>query len=285
MRIAFAVVLLCAPLWGWAATPGRNSVRNVEAVRREWESVIAAKGGRDRLFNVHSFGVSYESSYRGQRWYGLEAYSFPLRVWARSRNLPPGHHIPAMIEVLNGEKGVGWAAIGGSTDQRTTPRLAWDSRVPSEHGWVYTDPAQVIKEAKSKTCQAVVLYLLETKWYQPEIVAADESTWIGKDVLVIYVKSCDGPAAYVIDPKTKLPVAYIFFGIREFGAELPPLPKRYEFGLSRFDDYVAVDGLLMPRKTTYGEMKYEINRDYPDSLFTKPPQLSDWGPWPPLPER
>lgn len=293
MRIALAVIFLCSSLSGWAAALGQNSARNVQDAKREWETVMAAKGGREKLWSVKTLGVRYQVVKAGRViGYGREAYDFPSRVWLRYQDPPyrRGMRMSPTIEVLSGDAGIGW--IRTDTDYRELAR-----EVPrNQHGWIITDrglkagdPGTAEKDASGEVCRASTLYLLETKWYQPEIVAVDESKWIGKDVLVIYVKSCDGPAAYAIDPKTKLPLAYVFFALREFGTELPPLPKRNELGVYRFADYVDVSGLLMPGLATppgmglatLDEMKFEINRQYPDSLFTKPPKLSDWGPWPP----
>ena len=266
MSIVYACIFLLIPPLGWTAD--HRSQRNVKTARHAWESVIEAKGGRNLLHSVRTLGV--RSQYDGTQGlrsfhsYSWQVYDFPSRVWIRAVDPPYQANLPPLLnlESWDAETGLGWFV---------DPNIVTKA----------TDSATATKMAKEESCKATELFLLESKWFQPEIVAVDESKWIKKDALVIYVKSCSGPAAYVVDPKTRLPLAFILFPISQFGDELPPLPTKYRYGVWRFDEYALADGIMMPRKTGFGETSYEINHNYPRSLFTQPPESSDWGPWPP----
>jgi hypothetical protein len=266
MRIFYGCIFLLIALFG--CTASYASQRNVEAARRAWESVIEAKGGRNLLQGVRTLGI--QSQYDGAqglrsfRSYSRQVYEFPSRVWIRGVDPPyqPNLSPLLILEAWDADAGIGWLTNGTSVPK---PR----------------DFATITKMAKEKSCKTAELFLLESKWYQPEIIAVDESKWMKKDALVIYVNSCSGPAAYVVDLQTRLPLAFILFPISQFGDKLPPLPTKYRYGVWRFDEYAPVDGIMMPRKTGFGDTTYEINREYPRSLFTKRPEVSDWGPWPP----
>lgn len=243
--------------------------RNLEAAKRTWETVIAAKGGRDRLHGIRTLGVRYEGTDKRflstASWYGRIAYELPNRVWGRGQDAPFRRDMPGLfsLRAMDAEAGVGWDLGSGSKNE------------PKQYG------SKIVSAlVANKVCEANELYLLETKWYQPKIVALSETTWRGRQVIVIYVASCNGSAAYLIDPHLRLPVGFVYLSGKKIEG-MPPIPQQTGPSLGyAFQDYVSVDGVQLPSQTTLGHMTYEINREYPRSLFSTPPQLSDWGPWP-----
>ncbi|HWR37705.1 MAG TPA: hypothetical protein VN622_17725 [Clostridia bacterium] len=266
MKPMVIALLVLLPLCGWSSKPSPE--RNVEAAKKVWESVIAAKGGRDRLHAVRTLGVRLDG---GRDWYQLYAFEFPSKVWKRTGPDEP------VVKVLDGERGTG-AFVGRHFKKLHSPRKG-----QVEVSIAAINPENVKLSVEAEVCYAVVHFLLETAWRRPEIVALDETVRLGKPVLVVYVNDCFGGAAYVIDPVTKLPSEYINFDVRRIGDKLPPLPQASRSSVGRLDNYVAIDGIMLPGRTygREGKMTYEVNRDYPESLFHTAPTLSDWGLWAP----
>jgi hypothetical protein len=239
--------------------------QNAEAAKRVWEEVIKAKGGRERLYAIRTLGIRYEGTerrwLRNITWNGRRAIEFPYRVWRRGQDAPFQADRPGLSShlVMDAETRVGW--VYGSPE--------------------HIKPSIVSAVVKNNICDAAENYLLETKWYQPKIVGLSETKWFGRNVLVIYAETCSGSSAYLIDPETKLPVGLVYL----WGMKLessPPIPNQTGPMIGRgFENYESVDGVQLPRKTTLGNMTFEMNRQYPKSLFTTPPVPSDWGPWPP----
>lgn len=274
MKTKFVYVgfLVFVSLLGLADEKANRKVspQNTEAAKRAWEKVIAAKGGRERLMGVRTFAVLDE--WHGKRrkhdpgGYGRTVFEFPSKYWHRGHGLYFRRDVPGFLmqKVANVDESIMWDFYNG------------------ENHYENVTKEKVQKFIKEMTCRVVPLYLPETRWYQPTVIALDEMRWYKKDVLVIYVISCFGPAAYVIDPATNLPLFYTILPRADFEKELPAIPERVGIGDWMFADYISVEGVMLPKKVSgLGDMTYEINREYPNSMFTKQPELNDWGPWPP----
>jgi len=264
MKFAILIGAVIIPLLSAAQL---NSTKKSETARRLWESTIQAKGGHDRLQRVTSLGIlsenTWQKGFRSFHSYSRKVFDLPSKVWIRALDLPYQLDVPSILimEALDIDTERGWTKVQGAPPQ-------------------LLEPDKVQKLVKYQVCEMTQLYLLESSWYQPRIVALDESKWMGQNVFVLYVDGCWGPAAYVIDPASRLPIAFAKFPINQFGDELPQLPERSGYGVWLLDDYGAVDGIQLPSKTNLGNTKYELNKKYSLSLFTTAPAESDWGPWP-----
>lgn len=246
-----ALLLAVLTVFGfWADVP----VRNKAAAQKEWDRVIAAKGGRERLLNVRSFGLRASGR---RNTYQRRVFVFPTKLWLRTRDVKP---IGILLLAIDGDKdsdsappGVSLITIPG------TPRS---------------------KFLRNEFCNLTTYYLLESSMTTPEIIGIDEDKLNGDDVELIYVRGCFGDGAYVVDPQSKLPRAYV-----KFNRPVDTFPKLRDVSILRwtFSDYKEVDGIMLPMTTSFGKMYYEINRNYPDSLFSTAPRWNDWGPWPPEP--
>jgi hypothetical protein len=238
------------------------------AVERAWERVIAAKGGRSRLYSIKTFAVSSPG-----KTYGLTLIEFPSKYW--SRDLLPragvGHTEALSIVKLNGETGEGWFFDTNGLYRKF-------SRTSDK------DFDQLLK---TQICYIAAYHLLETKWYKPDLIAVDEGRWNGKAVQVIFVKSCfdesssitGGMSAYVIDFKTHLPLAFCILLPNEIQKE-KICGTREEIGTTIFSNYEQVDGLMLSRGKDRN-ISFQINPTIPPNFFSKEPTSSEWGIWDP----
>lgn len=266
---------------------------NPTAAKEVWESVIAAKGGRERLHAVRTFGVRMKGGTWYEPGYQMRAYEFPSKVWMRTGPIEP------FVGAYDSERRMGAYVV------RHYRELHAPKKGQVEDSGQTSDPVMVKRDVDGENCYAIRNFLLETSWYRPEIVAVTEMKWRGQDAFVLYVNGCSNAYAYIIDAKTRLPsevIGFLTTGKRWDEKNLPPIPspecpnKRdnphcYSSG-PQFEDYVSVEGVMLPKRLGHrfgngnerlwadDKMTYEINREYPDSLFMTPPTLSDWGPWP-----
>jgi hypothetical protein len=87
----FISLFLGASLWGDAF---QESQRSKDA-RALWEKAIIAKGGRDQLYTVNSFVLSYQETVRNflgiavHRGFVERLYVFPDKSWGWDDGLPP----------------------------------------------------------------------------------------------------------------------------------------------------------------------------------------------------
>jgi hypothetical protein len=116
-------------------------------------------------------------------------------------------------------------------------------------------------------------YLLETKWFKPELVGATRGK--KQDTVIVKVDYLGDRyrAHVVLDKKTHLPA--------EVGYTLDPPNKPNEPDvIYRLHDYVEADGIKLPSRVStpyWGKSsprKFEINADHDPEFLIRPPDIN-----------
>lgn len=228
-------------------TPEANS--KPEA-KRLWDLAVNAKGGRERLEQVNSLAVFYEY-FKGHP--SVELYVFPNKRWDWY-DTSSSHTYPLEAYGLDFEKKI----------HCVNHRYVSEGCEPignfSKRGYL-EDPQ--------------LLYLLETKWVKPELLAASKGALGIRSVDIVKVQLEIFQISVYLDSKTHLPQR-IAYHVNEGGRFLKAGDIFQWYGLS---DYRDVNGIMMPHKISHTDsqtrhIRYEINPAYDPGVFTRKPDLS-----------
>lgn len=121
---------------------------------------------------------------------------------------------------------------------------------------------------------AQIVYLMESRWVKPDPIAVYEGTVSGLKVDIVQTKVFGRRFDFAIDRKSHLPVRFISYF----------LFKGVEYASTTdLDDYLNVDGIMVPRKetTTDGTVylsRIQFNVRYDNRIFSQPTPL-DKGPF------
>lgn len=247
MMVASAVVVLIVGcLSAASAGVAVSDDETATQARALWETVLEAKGGRERLRKITNLYVAAEG--RGYRQSTLNVfpdYRFDFSYDSEREN--------TAIEVSNARKGIVWWQLQGN-EARPRKYEAED---------VYRNLLQQF------------IYLLVTSDVDP-VPLRLRKEWIGlKRVDVIEAEAQGWRVDYYIDPKTHLPLRVV----------LPNGLKAHERGdmnhIVALEDYAAVDGVMMPHRATHtyttnpqrwkDQLKFEINAAYDPQIFEQAP--------------
>lgn len=250
-----------------------------------WEQAIAAKGGRQRLYDIGNFVVSSKSRFRSSPLPDVAVgiteeslYVLPGKWW-NFFDYRPGK-MGYRINVLDFDRSIWWTASPGK-------KVPLPSRPDLNKA--------VLEGFRNRFRQAQFLYLLETKWAKPTLVGArTDSIGFNKyDVvetviaeremrqlvkegstkrLNLEVIDDEGEvrADFYLDRKTHLPVRIVTDSraVRGSGKGAPD-------DSCILDDYAEVGGIQMPRMVNCGDKEnrtsYQFNVDYNESIFEHPP--------------
>jgi len=269
--VSLSLFLLCLTLGTLGNLTGVNAQdQDARKAKDLWEQVIAAKGGRERLFTVHNLVVSSQTKYsrpvRGfKEGQFTDLFVLPDKWWSW------GNELGLIIWTYDFGRQVGQEVWEESPALRT-----YSPTIP------LTDKAIVPFDKKDdirfrfvnrRFTQNQLIFLMETKWLQPTIVKSWTDRIDFKKVDVIESSYANQRFEFYIDRKTHLPVQVIIrTRIEQTGRDV----------LDRFilGDYVEVAGIKFPQKVTRGEKNktsYQVNVDYDKSIFERPPTI-DMGP-------
>ena len=215
--------------------------------RALWEKAIIAKGGRDQLYTVNSFVLSYQETVRNflgiavHRGFVERLYVFPDKSWGWDDGLPPPFRLS--IRSVDLERNVRCHVYAG-----TTPVCG----VARQTGSPWEDEGIV---------QAQYLYLMETRWVQPVPLDVTKSE---SKFDVLHTRFGDKRIDYFLDRKTHLPMRVaVFYG----SSGKPTLTVE-------FSKYVRVGAIQMPGKQKRGSISFQINPAYDERIFTRLPSIA-----------
>lgn len=249
--------------------------RNVEQAKELWEKVIKAKGGRENLYAIKTLVVStnpsnskdpkeitnskYEELFvlPDRWWWWLdERPEFSLDIWQYDFGKEIVYEVRDVFEQIK-VRTRNVSELPASFDKKV--RLISDER---------------FNYVKQKYSEHILLYLMETKSFKPNIVGMRYAELDGQESIVIEIRKDNLKIEYFIDPKTYLPKKWkksIWFDYKKaFGVE----------DEIWFEDYVEINGVKFPQVIRRGEkteMKttYQVNVKYDENLFSKPPNLKN----------
>lgn len=212
-----------------------------------WERVLQAKGGRDRLHGVLNLLRVQPRPKEPTRPILVELLVFPDKdwVWADQRGSVLGLRLN-----VRSETGL-WMVFGGKRGQ------------PDRFAWFPPD-----KQAeKNRLVTVHESLLLESRWLQARPLKLSKGR-IGKedfDVVVVDFEADPYQSEYYIDRRTSL--------VRRITRRGIP---------TDFEDYKAVDGIMMPSRETLGLKskvttisEYAFNVEYDPDIFKRKPSIED----------
>jgi hypothetical protein len=218
--------------------------------RQVWESMVRAKGGRDRLESVQTFYVEQSVTrwvpFRRQTAELLAFYRFPDFRWTWS---DPGELDKFSISVTS----LDLQRIAGRRIEGPKRTMAVQDYRPAMSAGLYTD---------------IALFLLETKWVKPSldkcVVEAD-----GRLVLTAQIDN--------VEYRYHLPG----------GGGLPDVVQETATGLftreHRLRAYTNVGGLTLPKHhwsrlgvlaPTEFTLRFEVNPSFDPAILTSEPSLA-----------
>ncbi|MEK6407954.1 MAG: HEAT repeat domain-containing protein [Acidobacteriota bacterium] len=250
---AFAVMIVMSVMsvLPRAAIMDNRSKNNssLERAKELWELAIAAKGGRERLYAVKSIAITKSFSSKGP---SVQLCVFPDKYWDWEDYRPGKLGLSASVR--NFERNVNYFIVG---------------HLPN-------DPAksELKPEAREPITQCQLLYLLETRWFKPELLKTYTSNLGLHTVDVVETKVGQFRIGVFLDTKTHLPVRIGYF-LKDTGDRIFQW-----FGLS---DYREVNGIMVPHSISYDggrsiPVQVEISVDYDPAVFERPPRIDD-GPY------
>lgn len=225
-----------------------------QAARAMWAQAIAAKGGRERLHAVRNLAVirQFVMTSEGKKYDVSEEkfYAFPDRMYERDHiHDRTGPYSRLKVHACDFRVPVCWE----QTNLREPYRLPDVSKEATPSGW---------------------FYLMETKWEQPKPLRTftERVGFTKYDVVQTVVRNLR--VDFYLDRQTHLPALIKQYSVT-YGNE------RVGAGTFRFDDYVNVNGVMMPQKLTMGSpqpqrLVYQIDVPYDESIFGRP-SMTDLG--------
>jgi hypothetical protein len=208
-----------------------------------WERMVEARGGRDRLHGVETLLVESRDKLRAS------LYRLSGVIWNWSAF--PGTRFGPQVQLMNADALLyRWMA---------GPCGEWDCKVRSQ---------KMPDDTPFLTPQ--LLYLLETRFVQPEVKGCGEEVVEGKRLRYVEVE------------KGRLRVKYYL----PRDSYLPEMAMRFNGPYQEtlhYKNYEPFDGIQLPTeervvnawsRVTY-HLRYEINPEYDPEILTKDPDLAD----------
>lgn len=231
---------------------------SLEKSQQIWEQAIASLGGRERILNIKNL-LGYDKELTR-----VSLRVLPDKFWWWSEDRKP---IGTNVSTYDFSKNLGYAIRKGELENFSYP-LTGDSKERRLSGLLYT--------------------LLETKWIKPKLIGSDVTKINGKeyDVVCTEVTFPDNQTTdkqitekhdYIFDQTTHL----VFRNIRYFDKSIGGGDYTIEYS-----DYIDVKGIKFATETRSkfsrdsqwsDKTKYitDINVDYKEDLFDKPPSIKD----------
>ena len=218
-----------------------------------WEQGIAAKGGREALFNVRNLVVSARGDYSSRRLKKNEVrqevlYVLPDKFWAWTDYRPDVFGL--RVEMYNYENSTKYVISEGEPNRQLEP----------------------IDEKDRKTRDllwALLPYLPETKWLKPVLVGVQVGR-VGKQTVDILETTVKGRRVdFAFDRQTHLPIRVSYYSTHRNKTYVTPIDLA---------DYVEVGGIKLPQTLkhydgTRNEERYQLNVGYNEDIFSKPTHI------------
>lgn len=231
---------------------------NQKQAQELWEKVIEAKGGRKRLDAITNMALTSHAKvqYSMFKTYDNHVESlfvFPDKEWRLDDNRPSVFGL--VMEMYNYKTRMKYHGTFGNTISGLVPFEVADE-----------------KYRLDSNLAGLVIYLLETKWWQPVPEAVTSRKKGSRKVDVIQTLFNNGRLDFVIDQKTYLPIQII-------GYYQDKTTGKNRQNIYNLSDYVEVDGIMMPSKLSSGgesgvkNLSYQFNVEYDESIFTTPPSF------------
>lgn len=253
-------LIIVLALLSWVL-PIVGQVSNSKTLASElWELAIAAKGGRDALYKIHSLAET-----RGEGGKNITFVVLPDKYfsWFDAR---PGQ-FGLDIQLYNFESGFGYRKSGNAgekfyKDIRTHPDFRF------------------VKGRLTELLYIQLFWLLETRWMQPVPIAALKDTVGGKrvDRVDVLIEGYGEPKRFAIylDEKTHLPVRIAM--CRAVNSE--EISDFCCFSNKRA--YVEVKGVKIPmessgKNTPWERDHIELNPEYDPQFFNRVPDHNAGG--------
>ena len=224
-----------------------------EEARRLWEQAIAAKGGRERLYEVGNMEVSARAQFKKDLFHSGELrfedfYVFPSKHWSWSDERATGL-FPLAVEWVDLERSLAYLTYA---DDPESPRKG-----------------AITPFKSSFFIKTQLVYLMETPWLKP-VPVKTRTEHIGfKKVDVVETSVERDRVDYYLDRTTHLPVRVVTH-----------YASKNETGLTRtyvLEEYKEVNGIQMPHTVNAQGLKqrvtYQINVPYNKELFECPPTI------------
>lgn len=251
LKIIFIFSVLSVSLIFTCALGQNNKASDESSLKdaqRFWEMAVEAKGGRDNLYKVDSLAVSYEVN---QGYESTELYVFPSKHWSWTDVRPS--ILGVTLIIINYDKPISYTIFGNNS-----------SDTHKDHAPGYSQD-YFIKDPQ-------LLYLLETKWYKPELVRGYEGKALSESTDAVEIKTPRFSAIVHLSKKTRLPILISYLSTI----------KKEPFTNLELSDYKEVAGILLPHTIKRGDAKkitrkIEVNPHYDPSVFEHSPNF-DKGP-------
>jgi hypothetical protein len=258
MKATFAIFLslICLGLVINAQTAPDLNNNSSKAAQELWERVIETKGGRKKLHAITNVALTSHAKvqYSMFKTYDNHVESlfvFPDKEWRLDDNRPSVFGL--RMEMYNYKTRMKYHGTFGNAISGLVP---------------FEDADE--KYRLDSNLAGLVIYLLETKWWQPVPETVTSRKKGSRKVDVIQTLFNNGRLDFVIDQKTYLPIQIIgYYQDKTTGEN-----RQKIYNLS---DYVEVDGIMMPSKLSFGgengvkNLTYQLNVKYDESIFITPP--------------
>lgn len=213
-----------------------------------WEMAIQAKGGRERLHKIESLMLAIPYPYgEGRTSYELDV--FPNKRWEWIDERPSVFGLRSCVYNFDIRKEL----CDSSWDKPTTA---------------------IVDKYPYPLYYAQLIYLLETKMFQPQIISSSQTKIELKKNDEIDVKIGDELVSVLLDQKSHLPTRIVFYEGND--------KKRLRYWHDLYN-YREVEGVKIPHKVFYGvlpekhfklDITVELNPVYDPALFERNPVLS-----------
>ena len=247
-------VALCSAVTTSTAAQDKSQTE----ARRIWEEAIAAKGGRELLYDVHNVLISSLADYithkgRKNRLRSEYLFVFPNKYWFYEDY---GKDVFGVrMHMFDYDEKVEYVGARGSPETKIE---ATGSRIKTlDNG--------------------PISLLLETKWLKPIPIKATAGR-IGSNKVDVVETAVNGRRVdFAFDQKAHLPVQVSFYN---------KVGDKTSIDVQRFSDYTEVNGTKVPQTVklsdgTVDKSVIQFNVKYNEDIFTKPPAKADPEAWRP----
>lgn len=223
-----------------------------QEAQRLWELVIAAKGGRERLFAVRNMVISSRGEYassalRKNHVRREELLVFPHKYWFWDDYRPDVFGLS--VSMYDYDNNISY--------------LITDSDP-------YHPPEPMANRQRNKALRNDQLsFLLETRWFKPSLVNASTGK-VGMRAVDILQTIVDGERVdFFFDQQTHLPARISYYDV--FNG------KTYS-NTQSFSDYTKVNGIGVPQTIVYDDgskykSSFQFNVEYNENIFVRPPPI------------
>ncbi len=248
-----------------------QSQKDRKDAERIWEQAIAAKGGRSNLHTIHSLSVTTTShnSNDERKFQDLQVTEFfllPDKVWSWIDQRPG---FPLTVRQYDFQ-----SEIGYEIDERTSyvERPEKETSIDRRLNSILFDGSRFNDYMKSKFFENQMIYLMETKWFHPDITGMRIEGRGKKKVAIIEAAFGRKKFEYYLDAATNLPKKIT---ITTWFESLKTSDSN-DFYLS---DYVEINGVKFPQNVSLGSgdesrTTYLVNPPYNKNLFKQQPSLT-----------